>query len=460
MKYSAILTILIFSNSFFTVSYSANTPNDQASIQSHSQDPFIDLLKIGLSKSKTLESQNLKLEQSSNLKLNSYFDLLPTLSLSAGKTLTDAEDLSTGEVTKTHSESYSMKVTGSWTVWDNYQNIRNITLQGIEHSAEKIRTSKETESYIINLLDQFYEYHLSVKRQEVLTNILEQARWTYNESKALFEAGAKTRLEMIDSEIQMMNTERDLQENENTIQQAIRGLKLLINEDNLKKIPSLQTPLAWGTYTPYFQTQFNKLYSQLNQDDITIDSNLEYQIARLSLKKNQEELSQTKLNYWPKLSLKASHEWDMDRRLDPNPSSGLRNDLQTTTLSLNLSWTFWDWWNTPRTITNSTYDYQMAANRFHDDTMKTKTEIKNQLEQFASLNKSIMASEKSLEKSKYQLEYSKELYKLGKLNLLQLQQSSSRTFDAEMALATRLKSKYVTMAKILYMHGYSVLPSP
>ncbi len=460
MRYFKILAILsVFQISLSTFAIDANSETTSPIVQNDLTDPFLEILNIGLTKSKSLESQSLKLEQSSNLKTNSYFDLLPTLSLSAGKTLTDAEDLSSGEVGKTHSESYSMRVTGSWTIWDNYQNIRNITLQGLEYSAEKIRTTKELESYSISLLDQFFEYHLSIKRQQVLHNQLDQAKWTYSESKALFEAGAKTRLEMIDSEIQMMNTERDIQENENAIQQSIRSLKLLINEDDLDKINSIRKTINWSSYKPFFEQKFNSLFSKINFDEISIESNLEYRIASLSLKKNQEELAQTRMNYWPKLSLRASHEWDMDRRIDPNPYLGLRNDLQTTTISLNLSWTFWDWWNTPRSITNSNYEFQISANRYHDDILKTKTEIKNLLEQYNSLVKSITVSEKSLEKSRYQMDYSKELYKLGKLNLLQLQQSTSRTFDAEMALANRLKLKYITMAKIMYIYGISILPN-
>ena len=64
----------------------------------------------------------------------------------------------------------------------------------------------------------------------------------------------------------------------------------------------------------------------------------------------------------------------------------------------------------------------------------------------------------ALKKSKIQLENSRELHRLGRINLLLMQQSVNRYFEAEAAFATRLKSLNMTMALILYRSGASLEP--
>ncbi len=426
------------------------------SLASTPADSLSELVTEGVQNSYGIKSQKLKLEQSFNKRTNAYLNLLPTLSVSGGRALTATESLVSGEKVHDFTSANTLKVSGDWTIWDNYQNIRDIGTASKTLDADRISSRKEVQQYIIGLLDTFLEYQLLLSRQEITMGLLKESRWTNEESIALVKVGAKTQLDALDAEIQVVNTERDLMEINNGLLAAERNLVTLLNSEKYKTMPRIDLLKL----NPYYMQDFDKHLAEVKTQwkDSFSSVNPDLNISRLQLERSAMELSQTKLGYFPTTAISVNHEINLDRFAQETPTGGTRARLDTTTIYLTFTWKFFDWFNTPRSIGNSQRDYDISLFQFQEGHRKATAEIQNLLEQFDVLQKSIEASRMVVEKSERQLNYSKEMFRIGRITLLTMQQSTNRFFDARISLASRLKAKYLVAAKILYQMGYELKP--
>lgn len=418
-------------------------------------DALTQLVKLGLSNSNTIVAQQLRLEQVKNSRVTAFTDLLPVLSLSAGETRSKSESLDTDESKLiTESKSKTMSLQASWTIWDNFQNIRNIQSAQLATDVERLNSHREVQNYILTLIEAFYDYQVLISRTEILENLLKQSQWTLEETKALVKAGAKTNLDSLDSEIQVLNTQRDFKESESSTRAAEKRIKLLLNAKMPLEIPRIDLL----THKPFFQTRLPKKQETTESNfEHYLATNTEYKLSRTQLDKSLGELRQTKLGYLPKTYVRITNDWNLDKYIQDDPGTR-RTSLATTTLSLSLQWQFWDWLATPRAISNSDRDFQMLSMKHRDLTERIRSDLETNWDQYELNLNSVESSRLAVEKAEIQLEYSKELFRMGRINLLSMQQSMSRFFDAQISLANRIKTKYLLEAKIIYESGGNLEP--
>lgn len=445
---------LIFTLSILSASFASVSTMALAAAQERTQ--LESFIRDGIASSVSIKAQKVSLEQSVLSRKNYLANLLPSLSLTAGRTMTTSESISSGIKSETTSTSNTAEISGSWTLWDNFSSLRNLRVAEISENIEKIKQEKEVEYYILNLLDNYFEYLLSLRRREVLEQSLVQTKLTHDESVALVKAGARTQIEALDTEIQVLNTERDLLELNQNIKSSKRNLLVLLNKEENYQIPILDML----TLEPYFMKKFESALGELKRRQVgdVVYQSKEYQIAKLGLESTSQKLRQTELGYWPSTSVKLSHSFNLDNIVAEEPSGGLRTPLSSTTLGLSLSWQFFDWWSTPRSIQSSQLDFHVAGLRFQEETQTSKAKYEGVLESFEINQKSLEASKKALLKAQKQQEFAREMYRLGRINLLSMQQSTSRLFDAEISYASRKKSLIILAAQLLYYHGTSLVP--
>lgn len=416
------------------------------------------LIQDGLVSAISIQTQNLASDQSVLATKNAYGSLLPTLTLSAGRTSTSAESMTGGDITRTESDSNSGEISSSWTLWDNFSNIRQVRVAKINEQIESIKKTRENETFVLTLLDTYFEYLLYLRRAEVLGQQLEQAKWIHNESLALVKAGARTEIEALDTEIQVLNSERDLMELNQNIKTTLRSLQVLMNKDDGYRVPHLNLL----ELQPYFMKRFPMALKALRglASDQVLAATMDFQVSKLTLDATLERLKQTELGRWPSASIRLSHSYNFDNFVQDEPVGGRRAGLNSTSLSLNLTWQIWDWWNTQRSIQSSQLDYQVSSLRFRDEIQNGRAKFESYLENYDITVKSLEASEKALDKALKQLEFSKEMYRLGRINLLTMQQATSRLFDAQISFASRKKGLFILAARLLNYQGQSLIPDP
>ena len=152
------------------------------------------------------------------------------------------------------------------------------------------------------------------------------------------------------------------------------------------------------------------------------------------------------------------HDLNLDGYQSPVPAPGQVNPIQNYTIGLSLSWQFWDWMSTPYTIANSQKDYDISLNTFHDTGVQTRATVENLIAQLDVSSQTISADRQIVAKAESQLKLSEEMYRSGRINLLMMQQSTSRVFQARNDLATRLADRYQKAAQLLYATGRTLLP--
>ncbi len=419
-------------------------------------DPLIDLVQYGLQKSFTIKSQQLRLEQAQNTNTSAYFQLLPSIQASGTRSYQVAQGVSEEAISTTKTDGIAGKLNATWTLWDNFQNITDIRVARIGLISEEIQTDKEMQLYVISLLDAFIEYQVLHFQREITKGFLKQSQWVLGESATLARLGAKSRFETLDAEIQTLNAERDLREVELSLESAKRNLKNLLNSDPSFQIPIIDLLKLKPFYMSRLDVKKVNEWSS-NTDALPVVHNRELRLASLNLDKSSAELTQTSLDYFPKTSFQISQDLNLDRVITKRngpPYTG----LNSTTYSLQLSWQLWDWWITPRKIKNSRLSHEISTYSLQETKNKAESEFLALLDQYGIVEQSIEGSKKVLDKAVQHLEYSREMYKLGKLNNLSIQKANSTLYEAQLAVAQRLKQKFILAAKIIYSSGSSLLP--
>ena len=444
-----------FTDLILLVIFVGVVPRAMAAIE---KDPLSDVVSSGVKHAFSVETEKLTLEEAHNKLSISYSAVLPTLTLSAGQTLGGSQsvDSTSGDVTYASNPVSQLNLTASWTLWDNYKSIRNIEITKKDLDRERINSDRVVQKYVLDLLTAYLEYQMLLSEAETLKSRLEQSRLTNEESQALVKAGAKTRMDAMDTEIEVANTERDILEAENGIANAERSLRVLINFEQMKNLPRMDLLKQ----EPYFIKDFDHRIAKLgpNWKDQLKDINQDIKIQKYSLEESQMNLAQAKLAYFPTTQLVLTHQYTMDSYLQSNPTAGRRVGLNGDSIALTLSWPIWDWWSTPNTIANVQKEHEIKILQYRQANLEKQAEIDSLYRQLEVLKKTVEVSRMVLEKAEAQLRYSREMYRLGRLTLLQMQQSISRVSDARNSLASRLKDRNIAVAKLLYDAGLPLTP--
>ncbi len=422
-----------------------------------SEDQLVEIVNEGLRNAYDIKSQQLKLEQSRNLLKNSYYNLLPKVTLSGGRTITTTESQPSGYIQADTTAQSSASAAASWTLFDNYQSIRNIQTSEATYEVTQKQTRKQVQSYILNLLNLYLQYQLLLSQKITLEDSLKQNKWTQEESAALVAAGARTKLDSMDAEIAVVTTERDLLELNNSIDSSERNIFAILNSDRYKKLPVIDLIKLKPFYMKDFDKRISSIREQAKRDLESVNPDL--QIAHRQLDISLMNLKQTKLGYWPSTNLVLSHSVDLSNLVQA-PAVGMSAlPLNTSSIQLQFSWQLWDWWITPRNIDNAQKDYEISRFQYKQALLQTNSDVQNSIDAYDVLEKSIYASNLALDKAKIQMSYSREMFRLGRITLLVMQQSVSRFRDAQIALATRMESKYILAAQILDKMGYELMPN-
>ncbi len=427
-----------------------------------SNDALTQVVLVGINNAFNLQSQKLVLEESNNTRLNTYSALLPTISLSAGKTLQDQQTLSNtnangnlnGSTTFSNSATAAMSISANWTLWNGYANITNVEVGNKNYEATREGSRQQVQNYIVQVVTAFLNYQLLLAQEEISQGQVKASQRTNEESQALVKAGAKTRLDAMDAEIQLANDQIALLTTQNSITAAERSLHAQLSTPSSDHFPRLDLL----TFEPYFQKDFERQLEDIRThwSDRLAANQPDLKVSRLQLESAALGLRQTKLGYLPTTQIQLTHNITLDSYV--NPESYQAEPLQSDSIMLTLNWTFWDWLQTPRNIDNAQKGYDSQTLGYRTLDMTTQANFLNSLDQVDILKKTIETYRLVLDKAQKQQEYSQEMYRLGRVSWLEMQQSTLRFATAQSNLAQSLVSYYTAAAQILYNVGYDLAP--
>ena len=403
-----------------------------------------------------LEAQVLEKEKTANDRISAWTSLLPTLNLSAGRTITNTGSVTAGIEESTQSQSNSFSLKADWTLWNNYQNVRNIRVAELNSRVQEIDSDLELQTFILDAITKYLDLQVLYEQRRAIQEVLESAREFAKEASEMASLGARTRLDVMDTEIQLRNFENDSQELENQIRIAERDLRVTLNEDeqtSFSKSDLLKSP---PYYMIRFESELPRLQEALkNQFSLTSPR---IQSANLKLDRTLETYSQTWLQYLPSVNLTMSQDWNFGNFVTANVEVENQKVIPSSSATLTFSWTVWDWLGTHRGIQNSKKDLEIQRIALTKSTRQVKYEVLGLIEQYETALKNIESSEMVVRQAELQQDYSRSMYQLGRISLLQAQTATQRLSQARISLIQRLRSKFLLAARMLIESDRHLLP--
>lgn len=415
-----------------------------------------DLVQKGLRNSFAIHTQQHQHQIRESARLSSWMALLPSVSLNAGRTSQVAESLESEERLKTGTTGNTLSATASWTLWNNWTNFRSIQSKGLQRDSSLIESEQVLQNQVIQIINAYLSYLVLIERESILKDLLEQSVWAQEQAALLVDLGARTRLDVLEAEIEVKSTQLSLFEAQRSLPNALNQLKFLVNSEESELFQAV--PIQ--AIKPYFQKSFDENLArirQLSRDQFErLSPDLES--ARLQVEVARLDFLESRASYFPNTSVSFSFVRDLNGYVKEHPAVGERASFDTWSVSLGLSWTLWDWLNTHRTIEAQRRSLEITRIGYREKLHAKSNEMQNLLDQYEANEKSIEASRLLLTRAKEQQEYSSELYKLGKRTMIEVQKANTSYSRAQLDLNERLKTRYITMAQIMQLSNQSLRP--
>ncbi len=377
-----------------------------------------DLVQYGLEHSWSMQRSDLTYQTSSSNLTSAKWNLLPEAELGFRATENFYHPL-----TPTVSDlSTSAGITVSKTISLNDAAWFNYKYATLDEKKAKLVLSSSASSYAYSVFTAYLEVLSAQKQLASLTRNLEIQTRVWEQSKVLNQLGKNTTFDVKQSEIAVMNSRISIIQLENTISTKRRELFGLVQmEDAGLELSDLQPD-------PRFQIP---VLSAENSTQIKL---IEADIKRSELNKKQDWL-----DYFPRVSLA----YNFSRNVG---GEDFNFDTYNTshTVSLNLSYSLWNHFKQSQNAKRSDLSLRLVQLELKDkiDALNRQYSIMDQ--ELAYLLRLDTLYQEKLAQSSEQIRIAEERYRLGLIELLELDKTRTDYIDADIAYNT---NRYQILAK-------------
>lgn len=361
-----------------------------------------------------------------------------TFSSSAGHSWSSTPDM-TGGYTDTDKSSWSLSAGlsqeilasggGSW-----------LRLSGSRHAREASRYDLDQTrlELTMDVIEAYYgvieSIGLSATAEKALNRTNEQTR----RIQSLYDLGAATNLELIQTEVQQSRDSLTLLQRRQGVTNAYALLYQTVgivgSETEVNTAAVLQ-PLS--------------IRSAMGLD-VDLSRNISLAAARERLAEVELSYEAYKRSYWPSLNASGNWNWNNDE-LEFDDFT----DRDSWNVSLTMSWTLFDGFNRESRIQSSRASVlrQQASFESLDNSLRTAVlTLRNNL---ISSIESWKLTLEILNQAEEQLRLSMMSYDLGSLSLLDLLDAQSGVADAEVSVESAITSSLIAEARLLVLLGQS-----
>lgn len=362
-----------------------------------------EMIQNGLDHSWSAQKSRLNYESSASNLSTATWNLLPDADLG----LRLNEDLHNqgpgADLTSSFSFSVSKTISLNDPAWFSYRQA-------------KINSQKADVSYQNSIsayaFEVFNAYIKVLKQEKQLLSLHEnlaiQSR-VWEQAKVLKQLGKNTDFDVKQSEIAMMNSQISIMQLENSIREDREALFALVQMDDegfdlsdLQPDEEYQIPL-------------------LQPQDIREVQLLKAEIASAKLSKTQ-----TNLDYFPRISLGYS----LNRNIS---GDNFEFDRYNTThnVYLGLSYSLWNHFKQSKVVQRSNINYRLAELALADKLDDLGRKYTSQSQQLQYLLRLDALLEEKLQQSNTQIRIAEERYRLGLIDLLELDKTRTDYIDAD-----------------------------
>ncbi len=377
-----------------------------------------DLISHGLANSWSMQRSELSYLSSNSSLVSAKLNLLPEADLGFRVTdqLYNPLAPSVSDLSSSAGFSVSKTISLNDPAWFNYKYAR------LDAEKASLTRTQSVSAFAYQVFGAYLEVLSAQKQLASLNRNLEIQNRVWEQNKALFELGKNTAWDVKQSEIAVMNSRIDILRQENTITTRRRELFSLVNLADAGHELADLAPDA-GYRMPAYSAEQSAEVKLLKAD-----------IRRVELAKRQSTL-----DYFPRVSLGYNFSRDVS-----GPDFELDSYDTNHTVSLNLSYSLWNLLRQGQTVKRSGLSLRQAELQLQDKLGEIDRQYATLAQELQYLTNLDALYRENLSQSSEQIRIAEERYRLGLIELLELDKTRTEYISADIAYNN---NRYQILAK-------------
>jgi len=364
-----------------------------------------DLIRQGMEKSWSTQRNRLSFESSASQLSSATWNLLPDADLGLRINQNLHNQTSSADLTSAFNFSISKVISLNDPAWFNYRQAK------ISRQQAELDYQTGISAYAYDVFDAYIKVLSAQKQLHSLTENLAIQTRVWEQAKVLRQLGKNTDFDVKQSEIAVMNSRISIMQLENTIRsnrEKLFGLVLVTDEGH---------PLADLEPDPQYQIP------EFISEELSQIRNLKAELQSAKLSRTQ-----SRLDFLPRLSLG----YGFSRNIS---GDNFEFDTYSSThnVYLNLSYSLWNQFKQHQSHKRSDIGYRLAELSLMDKTDELARQYQNATQELEYLLRLDELLKEKLDQSSQQIKIAEERYRLGLIELLELDKTRTDYIDADIA---------------------------
>ena len=382
-----------------------------------------ELITYGLENSFSVQKSALSYQSSKSTLNTSKWNLLPDASVSGGIKKDFDPAVNTDDVTSSAGLSIGKTISLNDAAYFNY------LYASLDTKTANMKLEQTRRAYAYEVFSAYLKVLSSQKQRSSLEENLQIQIRVWEQSKILLQLGKTTPFEVKQNEIAVLNSNISLMKLDNTIANARKELFALVQMQD-ENYPLTELELNIQKEIPAFNTEKNADLNILNQE-----------LKRLNL-----QLKQNKLDDFPRLNLAynfdrsvSGADFDFDRY---NTNHGI---------SLTLSYPLFNIGENAESRTRTKISRQLSQVAIEEKKDQLQRDYDSALRELQYLKRMNELYSEQLAQSREQITQAEERYRLGLIELLELDKTRTNFIETDISYNNNLYSIIAKQEEINYL---------
>ena len=382
-----------------------------------------ELITYGLENSFSVQKSYLSSQSSQSMLNTSKWNLLPDASVNGGIKKDFDPAVETDDVTGSAGFSLSKTISLNDAAYFNY------LYASLDKKTANMQLEQTRKTYAYNVFSAYLKVLSSQKQRSSLEENLQIQTRVWEQSKILLQLGKTTPFEVKQNEIAVLNSNISLMQLDNTIANARKELFALVQMQD-EGYPLTELELNIRKEIPEFSTEKNTDINILNQE-----------LNRLNL-----QLKQNKLDDFPRLNLA----YNLDRSVS---GADFDFDRYNTNhgISLTLSYPLFNIFENSESRTRTKISRQLSQVSMEEKKDQLQRDYDSALRELQYLKRMNELYSEQLAQSREQITQAEERYRLGLIELLELDKTRTNFIETDISYNNNLYSIIAKQEEINYL---------
>ena len=390
-----------------------------------------------------IANNNIEIAKNNSSIYNSGF--LPTASISSGANFRrdnqtiNRQDGTSISIDDAETKSYNASVNVNYIIFDglgrkyNYQQLKET------YNLSELQAKQTIENTYLQLFTTYFQIARLSENKANLTEALSISKRRLLRAKYQFEYGQSTKLELLNSEVDVNNDSITLINARQQLSNAKRGLNVILGvEKNIN-------------YEVDTDVYFNKMmnFEDLLQKTIANNSTLKQNEINIAI--SEFNIKINKSNYLPSLGFNTSYGWNKSE----NPATSFLAGSTSNGLNagLSLSWNIFDGGGSKTRVANSKIALQNQQILLEQQKVTIKNTLKNAWEEYQNQLFILQAQEKNVVTNQNNFDRTVERYKLGQITSIEFRQAQINLINSKTAFNNATFDAKLIELQLLQLSG-------